>query len=221
MGQPLALVIGDSHVDGSAFGKKLDAVLEARGYTVERAGVGATAARTWLDNEVVCRPDKSKCVTKADLPHGSDLLVICLGTNDSANAGVAGGDLDARADKDVAKIQQLAKEFGAKRTLWIGPPALRGSVQFYTMQAVDRLYAAAERAGVAVFDSRPATRELVEAGHGDGVHLDGVGSQAWATAIGAAMDAEARKRKLWWVLGGVGVVTVGALGLWWYSRRSR
>lgn len=182
-----ALVIGDSHVDWSPLGKALDAELKTLGYQVTRAGVGATAAKTWINKEPVCRPDGTHCVTKANLPKGADLLVIVLGTNDAANAHAAGGNLNTQAENNVKLIQKLADSFSSKSVLWVGPPTMRDNHKHYTNDVMATLYDAAKRLNVPVLDSRPATKLLVETGDGDGVHVGKKGGKAWAKAIAEAI----------------------------------
>lgn len=185
-----ALIIGDSHVDHSTLAKQLTKELKALGYDdVTAAGVGATAATTWLNNDKVCRPKKDYCVDKTTLPKNPDLLIISLGTNDSGNAAAGGGDLAAKADKNVERIKQIIEYFAPVKTLWVGPPWMGDKLKWYTNANMAHIYDAAARAGVPIFDSRVATRPLVEAGSGDGVHLGSKGSQAWAKAIAVELGA--------------------------------
>lgn len=186
-----ALLIGDSHLDHSLLAKYLTKELKSLGYDdVTAAGVGATAATTWLDNDVVCRPKKDYCVKKADLPQSPDLLVISLGTNDCANAAAGGGDLAAKADKNVERIQKLAQSFSPTKVLWIGPPWMRDTWKWGKNEYMAYLYDAARKANVPIFDSRDATKAVVEAGSGDGVHLGDKGSQVWAKAIAVSLGAK-------------------------------
>ena len=218
---PTALIIGDSHVDGGALGSALQVRLQALGYTVTRAGVGATSARSWTKPPPkVCRPDKSKCVELADLPHNTDLLVISLGTNDAANCAAGGYNPTTYNAETVQRISQLATEFGAARTIWVGPPWQRGSVKWYTQPAMDALYAAAELSppsGVELFDSRPVTRETVQAGSGDGVHPGTQAATAWAGAICQATTSPPSGFS--WMV--PALVTVGIAAIIWHRRRKR
>lgn len=183
---PTALIIGDSHVHATAFGSALESQLKAAGWDVTRAGVGATSSRSWTNGHP-CTPNKSKCVDVADLPKGTDLLLISLGTNDGANAAVGGKtDQAAYADGVADRIAELARTFWAKRTIWILPPWQRGSVKWYTQDAMEYVYAAAPKAaaaGVELFDSRPSTEELVKGGSGDGVHPSSKCAKQWASAV--------------------------------------
>jgi lysophospholipase L1-like esterase len=184
-GQKQAVIVGDSHVEpGSPFAQALSQKLQAQGYSVTIAGVGATNAFQWATQSKVCRPDKSRCVDQNQVPHQPDLLVISLGTNDAANAA-AGGRSVATVPP---AIQQILSAYDPHRWIWVGPPATRdGAVPYYTNDGIAQLYAAARSAGVAIFDSRLPTAALVAAGSGDGVHLGPAGAQVWATAVGASL----------------------------------
>ena len=182
---PTAVIIGDSHVDDwSPFGSRLAKNLKAAGYDVTKLGVGATSTGSWAYGQA-CRPGKSKCVdVETQVPKGADLLLICLGTNDAANAQAAKSDRAAAAAKTAERISAMASKYGAKRTIWILPPWQRGSMKHYTQDAMEFLYAAAPQAeGVELFDSRPSTEALVKGGSGDGVHPTGKSANAWADAI--------------------------------------
>lgn len=177
-----ALIIGDSMVDNSPLAKRLGELLAADGYEVTQAGLGATSADSWDDGDVITRPHKS--VDSGALPKGADLLIISLGTNDGANANRAGGDQKAKAEKTASRITQIAKYYGAARTVWVLPPWLRGNVKWYTQDAVEPVYAAAPLAeGVELFDSRPVTKDAVMAGSGDGVHPGAKLQRQWADAV--------------------------------------
>src|SRR6516225_2586804 len=183
-----ALIIGDSHVEpAGAFAPDLAKLLQAQGYTVTIAGVGSTNGYQWANQQTVCRPDHSRCVDQATLPHSVDLLVVSLGTNDAANAA-AGGRSVANA---VADIRKVFAKYSAKQMFWIGPHATRdGAVQYYTNADINAFYNAA---GSAIFDSRPATRAAANAGQGDGVHLYGAGAQTWASAVATAISSQSNK----------------------------
>lgn len=179
---PTALIIGDSHVDDwSPFGSKLASKLKKAGYTVRREGLGGSNSKNWA-NGSPCKI-KGRCLKVADLPKGVDLLLICLGTNDGANAAAAKANPEKAAAAAAQNIQKLAATLAAKRTVWILPPWQRGSMKHYTQAAMEPIYAAAPQAGVELFDSRPATEKLVKGGSGDGVHPMGKSAEAWAEAI--------------------------------------
>lgn len=205
-----ALIIGDSHVEPvGAFGPDLAKLLAAQGYTVTVAGVGSSNGMMWATRRVVCRPDGSWCVDQSTLPRSPDLLVVSLGTNDAANAA-AGGRPVAQA---VADIKKVLASYDAKHTFWIGPPATRDNVPYYTNAAVEAFYRAA---GGAVFDSRPATRDAVNAGQGDGVHLYGAGAQTWASAVAREIQTSSSGTSRVLVTVAAGAIVVGAVAavLW-------
>jgi lysophospholipase L1-like esterase len=204
-----ALIIGDSHVEPvGALGPDLAKLLQAQGYSVTVAGVGSSNGLMWATKQVVCRPDNSWCVDQSKLPHSPDLLVVSLGTNDVANAA-AGGRSVAQA---VADIKKAIASYNAKQTFWIGPPATRDNVKYYTNAAVAAFYKAA---GSAAFDSRPATQAAVNAGQGDGVHLYGVGAQTWANAIASAIKSGGTSSLITKIAVGAAIVsTVTAIVLW-------
>jgi len=187
----VALVVGDSHVDHSNLAKHLKKELEGLGYEVKVAGAVGTTAASWLSNDKVCRTnDKSVCVDKPSLPKNPDLLIISLGTNDIAASASSGGDQDAKADKIVDQVTQLAQYFSPAKVLWVGPPWFRDNWKWAKNAYAQPLYQAAARANAPIFDSREATRAAVEAGSGDGVHLGDKGAKAWATAIAATLGAK-------------------------------
>jgi len=171
-----ALIVGDSHVDPVFFlGAELARLLVAQGYTVTVAGVGGTSAQSWLTSPV-CRP--GRCVDVDTLPKRPDLLLVSLGTNDAANMALSKG----QPEPIVSAMQKVVARFSPKASIWIGPPWL-GDRGWYKNEHTARLYDAAQRAGVPIFDSRAATRAAVELGSGDGVHLGAAGSKTWAAAV--------------------------------------
>jgi lysophospholipase L1-like esterase len=180
-----AVIIGDSHVEPtSPFAQALAAKLQSQGYTVTIAGVGSSNAYMWARQQTVCRP--GRCVDQSELPHRPALLVISLGTNDAANAAAGG-----RAVTTVpGEIKRIVAAYAPKEWLWIGPPATRDNVQYYTNAGIAKFYAAANAAGVSIFDSRAATRTAVAAGSGDGVHLGPQGAQSWANAVANAIASQ-------------------------------
>lgn len=180
-----ALIIGDSHVEpASSFAQALAAKLKAQGYTVTIAGVGSSNAYMWANQQTVCR--SGRCVDQATLPHRPDLLVISLGTNDAANAAAGG-----RAVTTVPpEIKRIVSAYSPSRWFWIGPPATRDNVEWYTNAGIAKFYAAANASGVSIYDSRPATRAAVAAGSGDGVHLGPQGAQVWANAVASAIASQ-------------------------------
>jgi lysophospholipase L1-like esterase len=176
-----ALIVGDSHADWTPFAKALASKVGALGYSVTRAGVGGTSARTWLKAEV-CRPKKDKCVKVADLQKGGpwDLVLISLGTNGAANANKAGVDAGAQI---AQRVKTLATKLAGKRTIWILPPTLRGNVEWYSPAALLPVYKHAGESGLELFDSRPVTEGVVTKKSGDGVHPGAAVGKAWADAV--------------------------------------
>lgn len=210
---PTALIIGDSHVDHSPMAAEMKRLLEAKGLAVTVAGVGATSALTWLNQNPVCRPNRDWCVDVNTLPKRPDWLLVSLGTNDAANMAVSNG----HPEPIVSNVRKLIARFAPKSSIWIGPPWLGDKVTYYTNQDNERLYAAAARAGVPIFDSRIPTRSFVEAGSGDGVHLGPVGQKAWAVAVVKEMQ---KKTIPWLPIAGVAVATFAAMYLL-YTPRDR
>lgn len=210
-----AVIIGDSHVDDwSPFGSKLESGLEKAGYQVTRLGVGATSTYSWSFGKA-CR--KGKCVEVDTVPKGAGLLLICLGTNDGANAQAGGGDKAKAAAKTAERIKAMADKYGASRTIWILPPWQRGNMKHYTQDAMEYVYAAAPASGVELFDSRPSTKALVEGGSGDGVHPTGKSATAWADAILAQVRAGAVRPRMGAIVGGL---VSGLVIAYWLKRRS-
>jgi hypothetical protein len=209
-----AVVIGDSHVDHSPLASELTRLLIAQGYTVTIAGVGASTAALWLSKNPVCRPKGDWCVDKTALPKNPDLLVVSLGTNDAANMSVSGG----RDEPIVAQVKQLASSFNPKKWFWIGPPWMGDKARGYLNSSMARLYNAAAAAGVEIYDSRPVTKPLVEAGSGDGVHLGVQGQKIWAGAIARAIPSLSRSKTAFVV---AAVIVVAAASLVIFSRGGR
>ena len=212
---PSALIIGDSHVDDwSPFGSKLVSKLKKAGYTVRREGLGGSTSKNWA-NGSPCKL-KGRCLKVADLPKGVDLLLICLGTNDGANAAAAKSDPAKAANAVVQNIKRLEATLAAKRTVWLLPPWQRGSMKHYTQDAMEYVYAAAPASGVELFDSRPSTKALVEGGSGDGVHPTGKSATAWADAILAQVRAGAVRPRMGAIVGGL---VSGLVIAYWLKRR--
>lgn len=96
---------------------------------MQRAGVGATAAKSWLSGSAC---GGGKCVKIDELPKGVGLLLICLGTNDGANAVAGKMNQVNHAQRVAGQIATIARNFGAKRTIWILPPWQRRKILLYT-----------------------------------------------------------------------------------------
>jgi len=175
-GMSKALIIGDSHVDWSSFGKYLAKALKSQGYSVVRHGVGGTAAASWLSK-------RSKLLDKLNQQGPWDLLLISLGTNDIANSNVGcKGDkrcLKRAAARKVRQIGAVAQKVEAEKTVWIAPPTLHGT-KHYSKDAGDAMYTAGTPAGVdIVIDSRPPTKGRRR----DKVHPLGAQARAWVSAV--------------------------------------
>ena len=179
---PTALIIGDSHVDKSAMASEIRKQLEQVGWKVTVAGVGSTSAGSWKGNSV-CRVGEKNCLQRDTLPKGVDLLIVSLGTNDLANAAAAKANFQKRADQCIDRVTSLKYDFQAKKLFWIGPPWMGDKMKWYRNEYLAPLYDQAKIRGIEIFDSRPVTKPLVEAGSGDGVHLGAKGQRAWASEV--------------------------------------
>lgn len=197
-----ALIIGDSHVEpASPFAQALATRLRAQGFMVTTAGVGSSNASMWANQPIVCRP--GRCVDQSQLPQ-PDLLVVSLGTNDAANAAAGG----AAVTTVPPEIKRIVARYAPNKWIWVGPPATRDNVPYYTNAGVAQFYAAARAAGVSIFDSRPSTRAAVLSGSGDGVHLGPQGAEVWAEAVSRAISTTAQIKI---ALAGAAVAVVGGL----------
>lgn len=174
-----ALIIGDSHVDTFPLATELKRLLSAKGYTVTVAGVGGSSAKQWLTQNPVCRPNRDWCVDVNTLPQRPDLLLVSLGTNDAAIMALSKGQPEPRSSRTCRSSSHAFRRR-------LPPPWLGDKVGIATYTA--KIYDAAERAGVSIFDSRPSTRGPVEGGSGDGVHLGAAGAKIWAAAIMQATE---------------------------------
>jgi lysophospholipase L1-like esterase len=185
---PRALIIGDSHVDWSSFGKDLTRELEAKGYEVYKYGVGGSAAYSWLRK-------RSGLLSQLNSGGPWDLLLVSLGTNDMANSKKGCRKkrdkkrcLARAARRQSARIAAVIKKIKAEKTVWIGPPSLRGSTKglrrWYHPDAAAAIYDAGGPSGVDVaFDSRDSTRGAGK----DGIHPTGALGAAWAKAVATAV----------------------------------
>jgi lysophospholipase L1-like esterase len=174
------VILGDSHVDGSTFGKALERRLTADGAVVQRFGWGGSAARTWLAGKHTLGKQFTLEQVKASGPY--DIAIISLGTNDGANAGVGTQDantLRAEAAKSVGQIQQIASAVGAPVTWWVEPPRMGDRVKHYTNYNIDFVRSAGRQA----FGRRSIDSTVVGTPDGDGVHLGGRGGEAWAEVV--------------------------------------
>jgi hypothetical protein len=83
------VIIGDSHVDASTFGRVLESTLRERGANVTRFGWGSSAARTWLAGKPISTTPKWYTLAQVNQSGPYDLALVCLGTNDGANSEAA------------------------------------------------------------------------------------------------------------------------------------
>jgi lysophospholipase L1-like esterase len=177
------VIIGDSHVDASTFGRVLESMLRERGANVTRFGWGGSAGRTWLAGN----PSLGKQYTLAQVNQSGpyDLALVCLGTNDGANSEAAaaqgGPSMVAGVATASKQIKQVADALDAKRVVWIGPPAMGDITRYYTSASVNEVWRVTSPLfGSDAIDSREATRPYVS---GDGVHLGREGGTAWAQFV--------------------------------------
>jgi len=212
---PSALIVGDSHVDWTAFAKALNTKVAALGYEVTNAGIGATSARSWLKDKT-CRPKKDKCVKVSHLQKTGpwDLVLISLGTNDAANANKAGVDAGA---KTAERVKKLAAKLGGRRTIWILPPVLRGNKKWYTSKAVKTVYTHAPESGLELFNSLPVTQEVITKKSGDGIHPGSSVGKKWAQAVGAQIQQAPSPQGSIWM--GLALVAGSWLAWTWWKRQ--
>jgi hypothetical protein len=221
------LLTGDSHMEWSPFGSKLEAKLKAAGARVSRLAIGGSAAYQWASGKPVCRTisGQKKCLSAADLKAAGpfDIAIISLGTNDGANASAAKTDLAAAAAVAVADIKKLATAIGADQTWLVGPPTMGEndkkvtkdrSIPHYTNRNMEFVYAAAAPVfGSLLIDSRAANPGAPD---GDGVHVGKASGEKWAQLVfdrvaGGAVKAS--KSILPMVAVGLGAAAL-ALYLW-------
>lgn len=181
-----AYIIGDS-ISVGPFGVTLESTLKNAGIDTFRAAVGGSAASGWVNNNPF--PGSTKNLDTVKSAAGSDTYdigIICLGTNDSANAARAvaenpqGLTLEAYANKFATNLNTLATTLGANTNFWVGPPALRGSgrSKWWTRRAADAMYdAALPRFNGVTYDSRWVTPGA------DGVHVYGAEADGWAQDV--------------------------------------
>jgi len=179
------VIIGDSHVDASTFGRVLESTLRERGANVTRFGWGSSAARTWLAGKPISTTPKWYTLAQVNQSGPYDLALVCLGTNDGANSEAAaaqgGPSMVAGVATASKQIKQVADALDAKRVVWIGPPAMGDITRYYTSASVNEVWRVTSPLfGSDAIDSREATRPYVS---GDGVHLGREGGTAWAQFV--------------------------------------
>lgn len=176
-------IIGDS-ISVGPFGVELERELERAGYDVFRAAVGGSAASGW----VVDKPFKNSAVNLTTVTSNGtyDFGIICLGTNDSANAARAVYEnpgrvtMPALTSAFARNINSIATHVGAPINFWVGPPALAGSgdTKWWIRSAADAMYDAAMPTFIGnTYDSR-----WVSPGS-DGVHVYGAEATRWALDV--------------------------------------
>lgn len=173
-------ILGDSHVDGSVMGQTLEKLLTEGGATVKRFGWGGSAARTWLAGKPALKKHFTVEGVKNEGPY--DIVIISLGTNDGANAGVGTQDparLKAEAEKSVAQIKKIADTIGGGVTFWVEPPPMLDRAKHYTNFNIDFV----RNAGRAVFGTKAIDSTRIGTPDGDGVHPGGKAGRAWAELV--------------------------------------
>lgn len=177
-------ILGDSHVDGSVMGKELEKLLTAGGATVQRFGWGGSAARTWLAGKPMLGKQFTVEQVKNKGPY--DIVIISLGTNDGANAGVGTQDaarLKADAATAVAGIKKIADTIGGGVTFWIEPPPMLDRVKHYTNYNINFV----REAGREVFGPKSIDSTRIGTPDGDGVHPGGRAGKVWAELVNTSI----------------------------------
>lgn len=175
------LLTGDSHMEWSPFGRRLQAKLEQLGATVVNLSIGGSSARVWSSGRPVCRTSgERRCLTVEDIraqgPY--DVAIVSLGTNDAANADVDGGDLAARARTTAERLRQFADAIPANEVWIVGPPRMAGRGHY-----TDRTMAPVAEASAAEFGPRFIDSRSVPRVDGDGIHVGQRGGEAWSSLV--------------------------------------
>lgn len=183
------VILGDSHVDGSTFGKALEGLLAASGAQVTRFGWGGSAARTWLAGRLTF--GKQYSVEQVRDAGPWDIAIISLGTNDGANGGKAAQGNTAQAQQfakqAAAQIRQIADGIGASEVWWAEPPQMSPSnaykggdvTPWYTPENIDLVRVEGRK----LFGGHAIDATSVGTPDGDGIHLGGQGGKAWAALV--------------------------------------
>lgn len=191
------LLTGDSHMDWSAFGNRLESALKEAGAQVTRLAIGATYAEQWLGSKDLCRPlmygqtwrgvsyDKNKknlkCINPAELATSGpyDLLVISTMGND-ASYGAQNWKKHG-PDVYVERVKKIAGLVRAPNFLLVGSPTYKPSVDGKSYPYIE---AAAAAFGNNFYDSKPVTAPYQSIkGETDGVHYLREGGRAWAEDV--------------------------------------
>jgi hypothetical protein len=214
------LLTGDSHMEWSPFGSKLEELLRASGATVVRMAIGGSAARQWASGKPVCRTmnGEKKCLSAAELRAAGpfDLAIVSMGTNDAANASAANADRTRAAEQAATDIETFMGLVGAPPFIVVGPPTLKDKLAHYTNANMTPLVDVFSRRFAGRFvDSRPVPHP-----DGDSVHMGRQGGAAWAQYVFDRLGSTAA------ATGGGGssfmpLFVVGALAAiaWWRYRR--
>ena len=177
------LLLGDSHTYGS-YGKELERLFDAAGFTVTRVGwVGARA-----DHYLKSTQDKIGLGGTGDWSTAKGkhyaLAVVTLGTNDAAILPTGGS-----ASSAASKIRELANGLDADVVWYVGPPAFEAGVSrtYAAAFKTDDLNARADRLWTATaplfdrtIDSRAVTKPFVSSSD---IHFGPKGGKAWAQAV--------------------------------------
>jgi len=179
--QKKVCLLGDSHI-ASQFGIALERKLKEHGFDVMRFGVGGASGRSWLTGNSFSKSPKTMSDVERGKPY--DFAIICLGTNDGANAHVITTDparLSIMAKESASKIREIATDIGAPVTFWVGPPGMTGKSEnpHYQPEAMDHIYdAVGPMFPGTTFDSRH-----IDTGLGDHVHVYGSAADGWAQEV--------------------------------------
>jgi hypothetical protein len=211
------VILGDSHVDGSTFGKALEALLVSSGANVTRYGWGGSAARTWLAGRPIFGKQFSATQVRDAGPW--DIAIISLGTNDGANGGKAAQGNAAQAQQfakqAAAQIKEIADTIGASETWWAEPPQMSPSnaykggdvTPWYTPENIDLVRVEGRK----LFGGNAIDATSVGNPDGDGIHLGAQGGKAWAALVHQTVleGSHAAFAPLMWAVP-VAVLIVGA-----------
>ena len=177
------LLLGDSHTHGS-YGRELEKLFEAAGWTVTRVGwVGARA-----DNYLNGTQERIGLGGAGDWNAAKagrfDVAILTLGTNDAALLPAGGA-----ADGAAARLLALSRTLNAGEVWWVGPPAFEAGIARTYNKAfaqddlnarADRLWRAASPLFSRTIDPRDATRAFMSSSD---IHFGPKGGKAWAKAV--------------------------------------
>lgn len=177
------LLTGDSHMDWSPFGSKLEELLRSSGATVVRRAIGGSSAKQWASGRQVCRTINGVklCYAAEDLRLAGpfDLAIVSLGTNDAANASAANADRTRSAEKAADDVEKFMQLVGVQNFVVVGPPTLLDRIAHYTNANMTPLVDVFSRR----FGSRYIDSRSVPHVDGDSVHMGRKGGAAWAQLV--------------------------------------